>query len=189
MTRRVVDVDLENLHMVPKECLDAVYWELTDLDPGVDPRFEKEEWFSSTLLEWGSCGKLLLEDEWSAAFAQYAPGTLFPRLASFAAGRVSDDALYLAYCYVVEGHRGRGLGTDMIREVARNAVDRGYRALETIGDREWAGDWVLPVSFLAANGFTVLLDDARYPLLRLDLHETRDRLVSLEAAALPLGVN
>jgi hypothetical protein len=77
----------------------------------------------------------------------------------------------------------------MIREVARDAVDRGYRALEAIGDREWAGDWVLPVPFLAANGFTVLRDHARHPLVRLDLHETRDRLVAAGAAALALPVN
>lgn len=188
MTRRVLDVDLDNLRLVPEECLDALYWELVEPDPDVDPRFEKEEWFSSTLLEWGRCGKLVFDDGEAVGFAQYAPGTLFPRLSSYAAGRASDDALYLAYCYVAEGHRGRGLGTDLVREVARDAVDRGYRALEAIGDREWEGDWVLPAPFLAANGFSVLWEHARHPLLRLALHETREPVAAAEGAALSLPV-
>jgi hypothetical protein len=55
--------------------------------------------------------------------------------------------------------------------VARDIVERGYRALEAIGDREWDGTWVLPMPFLAANGFSVVRDHARFPLLRLDLRD------------------
>ncbi len=45
------------------------------------------------------------------AFAEYAPSTLFPRLARFPAARAaSADACYLAYCFVDERHRGRSMG-------------------------------------------------------------------------------
>lgn len=183
---RIVDVDLENLHLVPKECLNDVYWELPGADRSVDPRFYKEEWFSSTLLEWGGCGKLLIEDDRGAAFAQYAPATLFPRVAEYPAGRVSGDAAYLAMCYVVEGRRGRGHGTELVRAVARDLVDRGYHAVESLGDRAFDGGWVLPAPFLASNGFTVVRDDARYPLLRLDLRTSKEPLLATEAVAQPV---
>ncbi len=81
-----------------------------------------------------------------------------------------------------ERRRSRGLGSELIREVARDLVDRGYRAVESVGDRRWGGDtWVLPVAFLAGNGFRVMHDDARYPLLRLDLHEVPERRMAQDA--------
>lgn len=231
VSARIVDVDLENFHRIPRACRATLYWEMDHDDPEVNPRFQKEEWFSSTLLEWGSCGKLLVshaepasplspDPEWTApvapleaavidhpsssagtsasaqsdiddgaGFAEYAPATLFPRLRRFPTGTATAaaDTVYLAYCYVIEGRRGEGLGSALVREVARAAVDRGYRAVEALGDRAWDGGWVIPVSFLAANGFTVVRDDERFPLLRLDLH-SRDALLSQrEHAAVPVS--
>jgi GNAT superfamily N-acetyltransferase len=180
MGPRAVDVTLDNLPEAPPEVLESVYWEL-DLDECDDPRFHKEEWFSSTLLEWGPCGKLLVGED-IMGFAEFAPPPLFPRLARFAAGRTSPDAVYLSYVYLVPGSRGKGLGADLIRAVARDLVDRGYRALEAIGDREWDGGWVLPASFLEANGFEVLREDPRYPLLRLDLTARREPAAVATAA-------
>jgi GNAT superfamily N-acetyltransferase len=221
---RIVDVDLENFHRIPGVCRATLYWEMDHDDPEVNPGFQKEEWFSSTLLEWGSCGKLLVpgadtasptdpEPEGTrdaaalelavidhpssstsdrapapaddgAGFAEYAPASLFPRLRRFPTGAAAAaaDTVYLAYCYVIEGRRGEGLGSALVREVARAAVDRGYRAVEALGDRAWDGGWVIPVSFLAANGFIVVRDDERFPLLRLDLR-SRDEVLSQQARA------
>lgn len=61
------------------------------------------------------------------------------------------------------------MGTQLVRAVARSLADRDVRALEALGDRERADGWVLPASFLEANGFHVLLEDPRFPLMRLDL--------------------
>ncbi len=188
MSRSIVDVDLSNFHLLPKECLQSVFWELASVDPDVDPRFEKEEWFSSTLLEWGRCGKLIVEDGESLAFAEYAPATLFPRLADYPAARAgSPNACVLAYCFADERHRGRGVGSELVREVARDLVDRGYRAVEAVGDRAFDGGWVLPAPFLSANGFAVVADDPRYPLMRLDLHGSdearRERAVAAAVAS------
>jgi GNAT superfamily N-acetyltransferase len=185
VTRRTVDVTLDNLASAPTEVLEALFWEFA-VDAAVEPRFEKEEWFSSTLLEWGSCGKLLLDiakdPEQAVAFAQYAPASLFPRVATFPSGKVSSDAVYLSYCYVVEGSRGEGLGTHLVRIVAREIADRGYRAVEALGDLAWDGSWILPAPFLAANGFAVLHEDPRYPLMRLDLRTALEPDAGGEAA-------
>lgn len=167
----VVDVDLINLHRAPKECLTSVFWEIDEESENLDPFFHKEEWFSSTLLDWGRCGKLMTEGEDAYAFAQYAPDALFPRLSRFPRNDVSRDAAYLAYCFVEEGRRGKGRGTALVRDVARDVVERGYLGLEAIGDRAWDGGWVLPEPFLSRCGFRVLRDHPRFPLLRLDLME------------------
>jgi GNAT superfamily N-acetyltransferase len=187
MGRRLVDVTLENLSDLPSDVRSAVYWELEIDDTQVGPEFEKEEWFSQVLLEWGSCGKMLVEDELGAvACGQYGPPSFFPRLAHFRCGRVSPDAIYLAYCYVVPQRRGFGLGTEIIRAAAADLIDRGFRALESIGSRAGAEGWVLPVSFLASGGFVVVRDDARFPLMRLDLSAAVEPQEAEEAVAVPL---
>lgn len=170
MGRRLVDVTLDNLEHLPPETRSSLYWETdTDEDPA-DPAFEKEEWFSGVLLEWGSCGLALVEEErGTVGFAQFAPPSFFPRLSRFRCGRVSEDAVYLAYCYVVAPRRGFGVGTQLIRAVAGALLDRDVRAVEALGDRERSDGWVLPAPFLGANGFQVLLEDPRFPLMRLDL--------------------
>ncbi len=171
MSRRILDVTLDVLPRLPSEVLESCFWELADDVEGADARFQKEEWFSTTLLEWGPCGKLVVDGEDSEGFAQYGPAPLFPRLQHFRAGKVCM-AVYLANCFVVRKRRNRGHGTSLIRAVARDLVDRGYEALEALGEREWAGGWILPVEFLAANGFTVVREDPRFPLMRLDLRAT-----------------
>jgi GNAT superfamily N-acetyltransferase len=187
MSRLVVDVSLENLCRAPPGALSAVYWELDVDNPSVDAEFEKEEWFSAVLLEWGTCGKMALEDDLGAvSFAEYAPPSFFPRLGRFRAGRVSADAVYLSYCYVIDRRRGFGLGTELVRAVARDLVDRGVWAVEAIGDRAWTEGWVLPAPFLSATGFQVVREDPRYPLMRLDLRTAVAPREEAVAAGVPL---
>jgi GNAT superfamily N-acetyltransferase len=212
MPVQILDVNLENFRLIPRECRDVLFWEMDHEDPEVHGRFQKEEWFSSTLLEWGPCGKLVAVDDGDdgdgdrggartdrgraggagsagegAGFAEFAPATLFPRLRRFPAGEAASlvDAVYLAYCYVVDAKRGRGLGTALVRDVARAAVDRGYAAVEALGDRAFDGGWVIPVTFLAANGFVVVRDDERFPLLRLDLRSRESAAARHVAKAIP----
>jgi GNAT superfamily N-acetyltransferase len=187
MGRRLIDVTLENLSDLPTEVRSAVYWELEVDETEVESSFEKEEWFSGVLLDWGPCGKMLVEEDRGAvAFAQHAPPSFFPRLSQFRCGRVSPDAIYLAYCYVVPDRRGFGLGSEVIRAVAADLLDRGFRALESIGSRVGAEGWVLPVSFLASSGFVVVRDDARFPLMRLDLSAAVEPQEAAEEVAVPL---
>jgi len=184
---RVADVDLDNLHTCPKQCLETVFWELQDPRAEADPGFHKEEWFSSTLLEWGRCAKLLLEGDDVVGFAQYGPPTLFAGLAEFPWARISDDAVFLSYCFVGEGRRGRGLGAELVRTVARDVVDRGYRAMEAVGDRSWDGSWVLPEGFLAACRFAILKDHPRFPVMRLDLLAAEPIPSASATAAVPMS--
>ncbi|MCA1726437.1 MAG: GNAT family N-acetyltransferase, partial [Actinobacteria bacterium] len=139
------------------------------------------------LLEWGPCGKAAMNGDRAEGFVQYGPAPLFPRLQQFRTGKVCM-AVYLANCYVVRRARGAGVGTSLVRAAARDLVDRGYTAIEALGDRDWAGGWILPVEFLVANGFSVVRDDPRFPLLRLDLRTAvePERARAEAQAAVPL---
>ncbi len=184
--RRLIDVTLDNLRDIPAETRMSLFWETDTDEVPSDPGFEKEEWFSEVLLEWGGCGLALMEDDrGTVGYAQFAPASFFPRLSRYRCGRVSEDAVYLAYCYVMAIRRGFGVGTQLIRAVARSLVDRDVRALEALGDRERADGWVLPASFLGANGFHVLLEDPRFPLMRLDLATVTEPEEAATWAAVP----
>ena len=68
MVRRIASLALENLSDLPAACRRCVFWELDPVagsraETAGDTAFEKEAWLSSTLLEWGSCGKLIYVDD------------------------------------------------------------------------------------------------------------------------------
>ncbi|MCW2572841.1 MAG: hypothetical protein JWO88_2899, partial [Frankiales bacterium] len=61
MSRRAVNITLDNLDDLPGRCRKCVFWQLdpVGLERAIeagDTEFEKESWVSATLLEWGSCG-------------------------------------------------------------------------------------------------------------------------------------
>jgi hypothetical protein len=58
--------------------------------------------------------------------------------------------------------------------------------VEALGDRDWAGGWILPVSFLGANGFSVVREDPRFPLMRLDLRARVEPEERVARAAVPI---
>ena len=139
MSRRLVNLTLDTLEDIPRPCRQCVYWEL---DPVAaqracaagDPELEKEAWVSQTLLEWGSCGKLIYVDGMAAGFAMFAPPAYVPRSMAFPTSPVSPDAALLMTAHVVNSFAGGGLGRMLIQGVARDLVKRGIKAVEAFGD-------------------------------------------------------
>jgi GNAT superfamily N-acetyltransferase len=155
-----------------------VFWEL---DPVAgdqarargDPAAEKEAWLSATLLEWGSCGRLVSVDGATAAYAIFAPPVHVARSASFATSPVASDAVLLTTLYVVPAHRGTGLGRFLVQTVAKDLVQRNVHAIEAFGElRGGREGCLIPADFLLAVGFKTVRPHARYPRLRLDLRST-----------------
>ena len=67
MSRRIVNITLDNLGDLSPKCRKCVFWELGPVsraraEENGDPELEKESWVSSVLLEWGSCGKIAYVD-------------------------------------------------------------------------------------------------------------------------------
>jgi GNAT superfamily N-acetyltransferase len=200
VSRRLVNVTLDNLADLPMPCRQCVYWELDPVagerarDSG-DAGLEKEAWVSDTLLEWGSCGQLIYVDGIPAGYALYAPPAYVPRSVAFATSPVSADAVLLTTARLVPEFRGAGLGRMLLQGVARDVVRRGIRALEAFGradvprreapERGWAAapvperdpeqadyECLLPADYLLAVGFKTVRPHPRTPRLRLDVKST-----------------
>jgi hypothetical protein len=175
MSRRLVNITLDNLDDLPRRCRRCVFWEL---DPvagenaaaagGTD--LEKEAWISSTLLEWGSCGKIVYVDTAPAGFVLYAPPAYVPRSVAFPTSPVSADAVLLMSAHVLPEFAGGGLGRMLVQGLAKDLTRRGVKAVEAFGDARWEGPaCVVPADYLLAVGFKTVRPHPRFPRLRLEL--------------------
>jgi GNAT superfamily N-acetyltransferase len=178
VSRRLVDLTLDNLSELAEPCRSCVYWEL---DPAAGQRataagaagLEKEAWVSDTLLEWGSCGKLLYLDSAVAGYILFAPPAFVPRAAAFPTSPVSPDAVLLMGARMDPAFRGAGLGRMLIQGVARDVTRRGVKAVEAFGredaPRTGVADCVVPAGYLRAVGFKTVRPHPRYSRLRLEV--------------------
>src|SRR4051794_29083499 len=175
MSRRIVNITLDTLEDLPRRRRRCVFWELDPIsaDQAVeagDPALEKEAWVSATLLEWGSCGKIVYVDGVPAGFVLYAPPAYVPRSVAFPTSPVSPDAVLLMTSHVLPEFAGGGLGRMLVQSIAKDLTRRGIRAIEAFGDLKWeAPSCVVPADHLLAVGFKTVRPHPRYPRLRLEL--------------------
>ena len=177
MGRRVVHVTLDNLDDLPVACRSCVFWELDPVSRGRaaeagDTQLEKEAWVSRTLLEWGSCGRVVYVDGVPAGYVLYAPPSLVPSSVSFPTSPVSADAVLLMATHVVPEFRGQGIGRVLIQTVAKDLIKRGVRAVEAFGVHEGMeekGVCVAPADHFLSVGFKTIRPHPRYPRLRMEL--------------------
>jgi GNAT superfamily N-acetyltransferase len=197
VSRRLASLTLDNLDDLPRRCRRCVFWELDPLareiaQDGGDPELEKEAWLSATLLEWGSCGKVVYVDSSPAGYLLYAPPAYVPRSVAFPTSPVSGDAVLLMTARVLQEFQGGGFGRMLIQAAAKDLTRRGVRAIEAFGaltapgrpeDDEQAsedlegevraarrtGPCVVPADYLLAVGFKTVRPHHRYPRLRLEL--------------------
>ncbi|MCW2611004.1 MAG: hypothetical protein QOC93_2432 [Actinomycetota bacterium] len=175
MSRRIVSLTLDTLEDLPKRCRHCVFWELDPVSRNRaikcgDPGLEKEAWVSSTLLEWGSCGKLAYVDGAPAGYVLYSPPAYVPRSIAFPTSPVSSDAALLMTAHVVEPFAGQGLGRMLVQSLAKDLVKRGLKAVEAFADLEHSEpDCVVPADYLLAVGFKTVRPHPRWPRMRLEL--------------------
>jgi ribosomal protein S18 acetylase RimI-like enzyme len=175
LSRRLASVTLDNLDDLPRRCRRCVFWELdpvarTRAEEAGDTEFEKEAWVSATLLEWGSCGKLVYVDGVPAGYVMFAPPVYVPRSVAFPTSPVSADAVLLMTGHILPEFTGMGLGRMLVQGVAKDLIRRGVKAVEAFGDRNWeAPACVLPADYLLSVGFKTVRPHPRYPRLRLEL--------------------
>lgn len=183
MSRRVASLTLDTLEDLPAPCRSCVFWELDPVardraEEVGDTEFEKEAWLSSTLLQWGSCGKLVYVGEVVAGYAVYAPPAYVPRSNSFPTSPVGADAVLLAALHVLPDQRGGGLGRVLVQQVAKDLIRRNIRAIEAFGSAAESGpgmgsgrtaSCVMPAAYLRAVGFKTVRPHPRWPRLRLEL--------------------
>lgn len=182
MTRRLVSITLDNLDDLPKRCRRCVFWELDPVSHARaeevgDPALEKEAWISSTLLEWGSCGKIAYVDGAPAGYVLYAPPMYVPRSLAFPTSPVSADAVLLMTANIMSEFTGGGLGRMLVQGVAKDLTRRGVKAIEAFGDAKFgedasddqSGGCLAPADYFLSVGFKTVRPHPRYPRLRLEL--------------------
>jgi hypothetical protein len=175
VSRRLANITLDNLDDLPRRCRQCVFWELDPLAgaraiEAADADLEKEAWVSATLLEWGSCGKILYVDGMPAGFALFAPPSYVPRSVAFPTSPVSADAVLLLTAHVIPEFAGGGLGRMLVQGIVKELTRRGVRAVEAFGDLQWTGPaCLLPAEHLLAVGFKTIRPHPRYPRLRLEM--------------------
>jgi GNAT superfamily N-acetyltransferase len=175
VSRRVVNITLDNLGDIAPRCRRCVFWELDPVagqravEAG-DTALEKEAWVSAVLLDWGSCGKIVYVDEAPAGFVTYAPPGYVPRSVAFPTSPVSPDAVLLMTAHVLPDFAGGGLGRMLVQGVAKDLMRRGVRAIEAFGDLRWSQpSCVVPAEHLLAVGFKTVRPHHRWPRLRLEI--------------------
>jgi GNAT superfamily N-acetyltransferase len=178
VSRRLVNLTLDNLGDVSSRCRSCVFWEL-DAVAGAracsdgSAELEKEAWLSDTLLEWGSCGLLVYVDGTPAGHVLYAPPAYVPRSLAFATSPVAPDAVQLMSAYLEPEFVGAGLGRMLVQGLARDVSRHGVRAVEAFGRASDSTDAELsclpPTEFLLAVGFKTVRPHPRTPRLRLDI--------------------
>lgn len=184
MSRRLVNLTLDNVGDLPARCRACVFWELDQVAAeracdGGDTVLEKEAWLSDTLLEWGSCGQLAYVDGDPAGYVLYAPPAYVPRSLSFPTSPVSPDAVLLMTSFVAPEFAGGGLGRMLVQAVARESARRGVKAIEAFGharpsdpDGKERANCLVPADYLLAVGFKTVRPHAHTPRLRLDVKAT-----------------
>lgn len=188
LSRRIVNITLDNLDDVAPRCRHCVSWELGPVgrqraEEAGDPGLEKEAWVSAVLLQWGSCGKIAYVDGVPAGHVLFAPPDWVPRASVFPTSPVSPDAVLLMTATVLPQFRGGGLGRMLVQAVARDVTRRGIRALEAFGDLQpEQSACVVPAGHLLAVGFKTVRPHPRWPRLRLELKNTLSWREDMEVA-------
>jgi GNAT superfamily N-acetyltransferase len=190
MSRKVVRMTLDHLAELEAPCRTCVFWELDPVSRArvEDAADEKQTWVSTVLREWGSCGRVALQDDRPVGYVLYAPPAFYRGAGAFPTAPVSADAVLLSAVYVDPAARGGGFGRMLVQGLARDLIERGdVHAVEAFGDTRGpglagGGRCLTPVDFLTSVGFRTQRAHAITPRMRMDLRSALSWRDEVEAA-------
>lgn len=191
VTRRAQPLVSDALEQLPERCRRCLFWELGTARPAEaaspdqvhEQHVRKQAWVASRELEDGPPGTVLRQDGRVVGWALHAPARHFAPRGGLVP-TADREALLLATAWLHPDVRAGGLGRTLLQAVLRDAVARDLPAVQAYGDRrarEW--DCVLPATWLLHEGFEVVAEHPRYPLLRLETRRTVRWAASLGHAA------
>jgi len=164
------------VHLLPP-CGSCAFWETGPSAASrqqANPLDIKHDWIDRVTREWGPPGWITVVNDSPVGFVSYAPAAYAPRLNAFPTAPIAADSVALLMIRVVEEHRGRGIGADLLRAAEKDVIRHRVRAMEAFGTRSGmpvaTGHECLPsAAFLMAMGFHIVRDHPTVPRFRLDL--------------------
>ncbi|GAB3015621.1 GNAT family N-acetyltransferase [Nocardioides flavus (ex Wang et al. 2016)] len=174
MSRKTARLTVDHLAELADPVRACLFWELGPVDRSrLDEQeriAEKESWLSSTLRDWGSCGRVVRVDGRTVGYILYAPAARLPGAATLPTAPGSPDAIIAATAWIEPGLRGGGLGRLLVQAMAADLVERGHTAIEAYGDtRGQTNGCVLPAEFLGSVGFKTQRAHPTTPRMRMEL--------------------
>ena len=174
VSRKTARLTVDHLAELGDPVRSCLFWELTPVDRArLDQQeriAEKENWLSSVLRDWGSCGRVVRVDGRTVGHIVYAPAARLPGAAALPTAPGSPDAIICATAWVQPALRGGGLGRLLVQAMAADLVERGHSAIEAYGDtRGRTHGCVLPAEFLGSVGFKTQRAHPTTPRMRMEL--------------------
>jgi GNAT superfamily N-acetyltransferase len=123
----------------------------------------------------GSYAKVLLVDDEPSAYAQFGPLSAYPRAQAIRElyPRLPSAPLpaVITCIATASAARGRGHALHLVEAIARDLAARGFAAVEAYPDLTLAADEASAASpaFWEACGFSLVVPDERYPVMRREL--------------------
>lgn len=174
MSRKTARLTVDHLAELAEPVRSCLFWELGPVDRSrLDEQeriAEKESWLSSTLRDWGSCGRVVRIDGRTVGHILYAPAARLPGAATLPTAPGSPDAIIAATAWIDPALRRGGLGRLLVQAMAADLVERGHTAIEAYGDtRGRTQGCVLPAEFLGSVGFKTQRAHPTTPRMRMEL--------------------
>lgn len=174
MSRKTERLTVDHLAELADPVRSCLFWELGPVDRSrLDEQeriAEKESWLSSTLRDWGSCGRVVRIDGRTVGHIVYAPAARLPGAATLPTAPGSPDAIIAATAWIDPDLRRGGLGRLLVQAMAADLVARGHTAIEAYGDTRGRTErCVLPAEFLGSVGFKTQRAHPTTPRMRMEL--------------------
>ena len=174
MSRKTERLTVDHLAELADPVRSCLFWELGPVDRArLDEQeriAEKESWLSSTLRDWGSCGRVVRIDGRTVGHIVYAPAARLPGAATLPTAPGSPDAIIAATAWIEPDLRRGGLGRLLVQAMAADLVARGHTAIEAYGDTRGSTQrCVLPAEFLGSVGFKAQRAHPTTPRMRMEL--------------------
>lgn len=187
MTRHVVALTGEVWETLDAPCRTCLFWELGEQPGGAGcdedrQAMRKQAWTTARLRAGDAPGRAVVVDGKVAGFALFAP-VLDMERAPGGMPPGHDDALLLATIWLDPTQRNNGFGRLLVQTAIKEAIRLRLGAVEVRADRRWRSEGcVLPITWLLHEGFEIVEEHVRWPLLRLDVAKTVRWTESVEHA-------
>lgn len=197
MARRFRPLDASVTEFMPGRCAACAFWESPEPLPlacgAVCDGERLRSWMRSIEEQWGSCGRVVVDDGAPLGFVKYAPASAVPQAQNMPAGPPDPAAVLVCCMHIVPEARQRGLGKVLFQAALRDLVQRGERVVQAYGIAgavDYARSPLVGVDFLVRMGFTAARPHPEVPLMQLELKSlvawTENLEAALEALRIPL---